>query len=236
MKNAEREGIVLVIIWAVVAVALSFLAEARGNQTTDPMPLTQDANVQLSTTTVGYNIVGAARTDTLDQRAEEITEANWQQHPKIRTIRNMVSSVDAGLKKGIFKTSQRKFDWCDEGYEVLRRMDVDARGIVRRYEMQGGTEDHARTYQYYYDESARLRFVFISGGATNGTVIQHRIYFDEKGKRIWEAHKLVEGPGYPGLCHHCFPDEELQMSDPDKAFAAATPCPEIKPKSRRRAR
>lgn len=232
MEKRRNEGVVLVIIWAALAVALSFFAEVRGSQKAESGSVTEGINHQLSLATVGALHLGPVHAGALGQRGEPVTEANWRQHPQIRAIRDMVSSVDAGLKKGIFKTSERRFDYCEEGYDSRRRISTDAKGVVRRYETQGGTEDHLLTYQHYYDQSGRLRFVYISGGAANGTRIQHRIYFDETGKRIWEAHKLVEGPGYPGFS--TFPDEELQMSEPGKAFTEASPCPELKPRSRRR--
>ena len=163
-----------------------------------------------------------------------ITEANWQQHPKIISICKIVNSVDAGVRRGIFKTSQKRFEDCEGGYETYRRMAVDRKGVVRRYEMQGGTEDHLLTYRHYYDEAGRIRFVYIIGGAANGTRIQHRIYFDENGHRIWEAHKNVEGQGYPGFSN--FPDDELSISKPTEDFAAASQCKEIKPKPKRRVR
>lgn len=112
-------------------------------------------------------------------------------------------------------------------------MAVDSKGIVRRYERQAGTEDYLLTFQHYYDESGRLRFVYIIGGAVNGTRIHHRIYFDEAGKRIWEAHKQLKGPGKVGLFD--FPDDQLAISKPAEDFAAASPCPEKKPRFRRKA-
>ena len=172
------------------------------------------------------------RSRALGQDTEAITEANWQQHPRIIAIRKMVASVDAGVKRGTFKTSQRRFDVdnCNGGSESLRRMAVDSKGIVRRYETRGGTEDYLLTFQHYYDEAGRLRFVYIIGGAVNGTRIQHRIYFDEAGKRIWEAHKQLSGPGKTGFSD--FPDDQLSISNPAKDFAAASPCPELKPRHR----
>jgi len=99
-------------------------------------------------------------------------------------------------------------------------MAVDRKGVVRRYEMQAAPKI-ILTYRHYYDEAAVSAFVYIIGGAANGTRIQHRIYFDENGKRIWEAHKNVEGQGYPG-----FPSS-LMTNSPfpsGEDFAAASQC------------
>jgi hypothetical protein len=199
-----------------------------GSYLLSPFALPTTAS-SLSRTALSRAMGARARQDT-----EAITEANWQQHPKIRAIRKMVASVDAGVKRGTFKTSQRRFDVdnCNDGSESLRRMAVDSKGIVRRYKTRGGTEDYLLTFQHYYDEAGRLRFVYIIGGAVNGTRIQHRIYFDEAGKRIWEAHKQLSGLGKTGFSD--FPDDQLSISNPAKDFAAASPCPELKPRPRHR--
>jgi len=167
------------------------------------------------------------------QDSDPITAKNWQQHPKIQAVRGIVASVDAGLKKRAFKVSVRKFEYCGESYEdTLRKMAVDSKGIVRRYENQAGSEDSGLTWQHYYDEAGRLRFVFITGGAANGAQLEHRIYFDETGKRIWEEHKYVKGPGY--YWPEVWPEEKndearpIQKKEPAKAFAATSPCPEVK--------
>jgi hypothetical protein len=166
------------------------------------------------------------------QGGEEITKANWQQHPKIRAIRAVVELVKAGLSKGAFKRSKREFEYCQSYEDTSREMAVDSRGVVRWYKKQGGSDDSALTFEHYYDEEGRLCFVFISGGAANGSDLEHRIYFDEKGQRIWEAHHYIKGPGY--TFPEVWPDENLQKSDGARAFAATSPCPERKPKARRR--
>ena len=59
-----------------------------------------------------------------------------------------------------------------------------------------------------------------------GSELEHRIYLDETGKRIWERHKYVKGPRY--TFPEVWPEEELVKSDPGKEFAATSPCPEKK--------
>ena len=165
---------------------------------------------------------------------EKVTRANWQHHPQIKTVRAIVQSVDAGLSKGLYKVSKREFEYCEPYEDTLRLMAADASGRVRRYEKQAGSEDSSLTWKHYYDEGGHLRFVFITGGATNGSELEHRIYFDEAGKRIWEEQKYVKGPGY--TFPEVWPDKELQISDPGKAFAATSPCPEVKQGGHRRKR
>ena len=164
--------------------------------------------------------------------AGKVTQGNWQQHPKIKMVRNIVDTVNAGLSKRAYKISERKFEYCEPYEDTLRKLAVDANGIVRMYEKQAGSDDSSLTWKHYYDEVGRLRFVFISGGATNGTELEHRIYFDESGKRIWEDHKYVKGPGY--TFPEVWPDDQLQTTKPAGAFAARSSCPALKGKKGKR--
>lgn len=162
----------------------------------------------------------------LTQESRRITQANWRRHPKINAVRRVVESVNAGLRKASFKTTKRQFEYCEPYEDTLRKIAIDSRGVVRRYEKQAGSEDSTLTWEHYYDDLGRLRFVFIYGGAVNGSHFEHRIYFDESGQRIWEDQKYVKGPKYS--FPEVWPDEQLQKVDPAKAYAAASPCTEAK--------
>lgn len=161
---------------------------------------------------------------------EKITASNWQRHPKILQVRAIVNSIDAAIKKGSFKVSKREFEYCEPYEDTMRKMAVDSKGVVRRYENEAGSDDSALTWRHYYDQLGHLRFVFITGGAANGAQLEHRIYFDESGKRLWEEHKYVKGPGY--TWPEVWPEEQndearpIQKSAPAKAFAAKSPCEE----------
>lgn len=165
---------------------------------------------------------------------EKITASNWQRHPKIIEVRAIVDSINAGIRKGAFKISRREFEYCESYEDAMRKMAVDSKGVVRKYENQAGSDDSALTWQHYYDQLGRLRFVFISGGAANGAQLEHRIYFDESGKRLWEQHKYIKGPEY--TFPEVWPEEQndrarpIQKSEPAKAFAAKSPCEEKKRK------
>jgi hypothetical protein len=172
------------------------------------------------------------------QESEAITAANWQQQPKIRTVRSVVESVTNGLSKQDLKVSKREFEYCESYEDTLRRIAVDSKGTVRYYEKQGGSDDSSLTFKHYYDESGQLRFVFIKGGAVNGAVLEHRIYLDEKGNRIWEEHKYLKGPEY--FFPEVWPDSQredntappIQKTEPAKAFSAVSQCDEKKSRSR----
>ena len=167
--------------------------------------------------------------DTLPpQVPDAITSANWQNHPKISAVRRIVESINAGLKSGAFKISIRRFEYCEPYQDTLRKLAVDSKRVTRLYEKEAGSDDSSLTWRHYYDDAGRLRFVFISGGAVNGSRLEHRIYFDEGGKRIWEEHKYVKGPGY--TFPEVWPDDELQKSDARTAFSAKSTCREKKPR------
>ncbi|HKR01619.1 MAG TPA: hypothetical protein VJT09_13150 [Pyrinomonadaceae bacterium] len=164
----------------------------------------------------------------------EVTKANWQQHPKIKEVRAIVQAVKARMTGKAFVMKKRAFEYCEPYEDTLRTIATDQRGQTRFYGSEGGSEDSSLKFEHYYDEQGRLRFVFITGGAVNGSQLEHRIYFDETGKRIWEEQTYKKGPGY--TWPQVWPDEQLQITDPAGKFAAKSGCTEIKPSAGRRRR
>ncbi|HEX8922999.1 MAG TPA: hypothetical protein VF766_16105 [Pyrinomonadaceae bacterium] len=156
----------------------------------------------------------------------EITKANWQRHPQIKAIRAIVQSVKTGMLRKSLKTKKRAFEYCEPGEDTVRMIATDSRGRARFYQSEGGSEDSSLKLERYYDEAGRLRFVFITAGAVNGSELEHRIYFDATGKRIWEEQTLKKGPGY--TWPQIWPEGELQISDAGGKFASKSPCPEVK--------
>ncbi len=152
-----------------------------------------------------------------------ITKANWQQHPKIVEIRDLVQKINEEEKEGLLTVRKREFEYCQPGEDVLRVLAKNKDGRPLRYERQGGSDDSSLTFVHYYDESSgRVRFIFIHGGATNGSKLEHRIYFDDAGKRLWEDHKYTAGAGY--TFPTAWPEDELQKTNPQAAFDAESPC------------
>jgi hypothetical protein len=162
----------------------------------------------------------------------EITKANWQQHPKIKAIRDIFQSVKIGISRKTLATKKRSFEYCEPGEDTMRMIATNSQGRVRFYQNEGGSEDSSLKFEQYYDEAGRLRFVLITAGAVNGSELEHRIYFDGTGKRIWEEQTLKKGPGY--TWPEVWPDDQLQISDAGGRFASASPCKEIKPQSGKR--
>jgi hypothetical protein len=160
------------------------------------------------------------------EAGDEVTKTNWQQHPKIKEVRAVVQTIKSNLSRKAYRMKTRKFEYCEPYEDGQRTIGTDRSGRVRYYEKQAGSEDSALKWEHYYDEAGRLRFVFITGGAANGSQLEHRIYFDQNGKRIWEEQKYTKGEGYtfPAV----WPDDQLNINNAATAFAAKSPCTEIK--------
>jgi hypothetical protein len=168
------------------------------------------------------------------EQGNQITKANWQQHPQIRAVRAIVQSVKTGMSRKAFTIRKRAFEYCEPYEDTERVLATDAHGRARFYQSAGGSEDSSLRWEHYYDEAGRLRFVFITGGATNGTELEHRIYFNGAGKRIWEEQTYKKGPGY--TFPQVWPDEQLQITDAARKFASKSSCPETKQRAGKRNR
>jgi hypothetical protein len=126
----------------------------------------------------------------------QITGSNWMNHPRIVAIREIVVEIDSLITKGSLKSKKTEQGYSGPYIDDMRQAFFDSKGKIRKLVTSGGSEDSSLTFTSYYDKDGRLRFVYIVGGAVNGTGIQHRIYLDAAGAKIWEIQKLVEGPGY----------------------------------------
>lgn len=139
-------------------------------------------------------------------------------------VRRVYKDVRAAITHAQLHKRERRFDYCEPYQDASRTIYASVSGVPRLYEHQAGSDDSAITWAFYYDSQARLRFVFITGGAVNGTSIEHRMWFAEDGRRLKEEHKLVNGPGYT------FPDywaDEDIVWKPEEAFSAPNPCKEL---------
>jgi len=155
---------------------------------------------------------------TVTKVEDPITKANWENHPKIKAIQKIIEEVEAGMTNESLKTSTRNYECETHGEE--RIIAKDMLGTVRKYKNEGGSEDSRIYQEYYYDKTGKLRFVYIDGGAFDGTTIERQIYYDydENQKiivRIWEV-SYTTGMGYFGL------GMDL-IDDPTKAFEAELP-------------
>ncbi len=140
-----------------------------------------------------------------------------------RGAQDVVRAVDAGIARRTLTVAHRTFDYCEPYADTKRTLVTDRNARVRMYERQAGSEDSALTFTHYYDDRERLRLVRIIAKKTRGTILLHRIYFDEAGKRIREDHSYIKGPRdkFPSV----WPVEDLQLSAAS-AFASPSPCSE----------
>ena len=150
----------------------------------------------------------------IPQSEDEISAKNWQQNPKIISIRKIVNSDNAGVRTGAFKTEHRI---CEQGYFSRLRIARDSKGVVRWYQHYQEGEDSSWDDNYYYDDAGRLRFVLMTSYAINATREQHRAYYDESGHLIYHGRRILKGPGYFGPQVEDF--KEFVRMDPSKDFA-----------------
>lgn len=125
-----------------------------------------------------------------------ITEANWTTHPDITEIRAIYNSIEESIESNELAVSIKNIT-NDLSLPKDITIYKDEHKMIRKYKEQNGSEDSAYTASYYYDNLNKIRFVFLELGAINGTNKEYRLYYDEKGNKIWEQSKLLKGPGYP---------------------------------------
>lgn len=150
-----------------------------------------------------------------------ITPANWQNNPQIKKIRSLYQITQKEISTGVIKKEARKYPYCEPYQDTHRVLFTGPKGRVKKYIVEAGSDDSTATWEYFFDPQGMLRFIFMKAGAGNGTKIEHRVYLNEKGKKIWEIQKKLQGPGYT------FPQELPQnmfVRDPLKAFTANNPC------------
>lgn len=163
-------------------------------------------------------IVAAALAASPDE--EPITRKNWSSHPQIMAVRSLVQQHEEAIKTKRFKVEERtdcELEGAGSESESIAR---DPAGKIRKYVHEVGGEDSAYRAQAHYDERGRLRFVFATRGAVNGSSGEFRFYFGEDGKKIWTDVK-EKGPGYTWISD--FPESWL-VKDPEKAWKNPPPC------------
>lgn len=157
--------------------------------------------------------------------AEAITDKNWINHPDIVEVRSLYQKVKKAKDGGKLNKNERTFEYCEPYADTVRILYSEPDETPRIYFYQGGSDDSMVQREVYYDESGKLRFVFIIAGAYNGTKLEHRVYLSKVGKKIWETRKRLEGPGYTFPTE--WPEDDL-IQNPLHAFHDKSPCPETK--------
>ena len=139
---------------------------------------------------------------------------------EIADVRRIYRQIQASAGGESWKTLRRDFEYCAPYVDTTRQLILDAQGRPRVYTREAGSEDSSLTWRHYYDTQGRLRFVYITGGAVNGSVLEHRIYLSARGQRVDERHRYTKGPGYtfPSV----WPRDQL-VTEPKRAYHAPAP-------------
>ncbi|ULH15593.1 hypothetical protein MF271_02810 [Deinococcus sp. KNUC1210] len=137
----------------------------------------------------------------------------------ISIIRQNYVQVTQLAAKGQLLQVKRDFG-CLGVSDSLRVLSKDRSGQVRKYTMQGGTDDSSVTISHYFGPDGRLSFALIEAGAVNGTQQEWRLYYGPAGNLLKLEEKTVHGPGYP-----FGPLWQQVVQFPEAAFDAPSPCP-----------
>jgi len=110
-----------------------------------------------------------------------------------------IAAVDAAYRAVERATLVRRDSTvqCADALEQQVTRYVDSAGTVRRLTWETGTDDHAETHEFYYDRAGRLRFIFSSFGAVNGTGVEERVFYAPDRRRLRRRRNRIAGPGYP---------------------------------------
>jgi hypothetical protein len=134
---------------------------------------------------------------------------------EIIKINNIKDSIDKSIESGMLREKKKELGYSIPYEPTLKVIYTDKENAVYKYLQEAGSEDSALRSNFYYDNNHKLRFVLIYGRAVNGSELEHKIYFDENGKRISETHEYTKGEGYT------FPEEwpeDQIIFDPIKEF------------------
>jgi hypothetical protein len=112
------------------------------------------------------------------------------------TARHIYAAVQAGIRSGALRRVDTTFQCDHSELEFDAHWYVDSAGVIRRLDLNGGTEDHAEQWSFYYDATQRLRFAFAQRGAVVGSQQEERVYYDVHGARIARRVRWLHGPRY----------------------------------------
>jgi hypothetical protein len=133
----------------------------------------------------------------------------------IKEIHKLVEVIDENIKQNRWTNNRKSVAYSEPYVPTDKSLILDDTGIVRKYSYSAGSDDSHLLFDFYYDSVGLLRFVFIIGGAVNGSHLEHKIYFDSLGKRIGESHQYTKGPGY--TFPTVWPDDDL-VFNPKKDY------------------
>lgn len=127
--------------------------------------------------------------------SEQINDKNWKHHPTVGAIRALFNEINEAQKSGKLKKEAKKCELYEGSVLIDGELYTGANSVVRKYVIDGGSEDSRARAEYYYNERGVPRFTYRFRGAFNGTQVEERIYFDENGKELY-TNRTEKGPGY----------------------------------------
>ena len=144
----------------------------------------------------------------------EVNQQNWTKHPLILEIDKIKDEIDKEISAKKYQQKEKSIEFSEPWVPTSKVVYLKEDNNTIKYTQEAGSDDSALRYQYYYDDLGKLRFVMISGGAVNGSELEHKIYFSSDGKRIWETHRYLKGPGYS--FPEIWPEEEIVFNPKDE--------------------
>lgn len=148
-----------------------------------------------------------------------IPAKNWEKNPDTIEVKKVYQANQTATRK--YKKESKKWSYCEPYADMERTIYRDDKKVARIYVHSGGSDDSSLTFESHYDENGKLRFVFIMGGAVNGSQLEHRIYYRANGERFWQIQKYTKGEGYTFPTD--WPEDEI-TKDPEAALKAKHPC------------
>jgi hypothetical protein len=127
---------------------------------------------------------------------KEITDKNWNTHPKIIEVRKLYNDIEEALLKKRITKMKDVMQKEERGFNETYILYADSENVIRKVVVERGSDDSSIITSHYYDAKKNLRFVFIKAGAVNGASLEQRIYFDAGSNRIWEMRKYLSKEKY----------------------------------------
>ena len=116
---------------------------------------------------------------------------------EIRAVRAVYQEVTQAIAANRLTRTEKTVRCHNDPWDDDVTVWTDASGRVRQLTIEGGTDDHAETLEFYYDSAGRLRFIFASRGAVNMTGEEERVYYAADRRVLRRVETLTHGPGYP---------------------------------------
>jgi len=124
---------------------------------------------------------------------QEITESNWEQHPKVVEIRKLYNDIQSRLESKKLKYQEKSFTKLPRSCRGMYPLDyigiaTDGTGRVRMHVVaQRISHDDLLTTRNYYDEGGHLRFVYRTNESPGFATIKNRVYLTEQGTVFWDV-------------------------------------------------